>query len=110
METNVPEYKPEVKGNKKVNGRIAVFLAVIPGIFGIMGVGLMCLGEYVKGAVFFLLGLPMMIGMILLLSGAIALTIWSIIMVGLLILLGLAFIAVFAIQFILTYALSEMRQ
>ena len=87
-----------------------MLLALIPGIFGVMGLGLMYLGDYIKGGIFLVIGFPMMVGMVLLFTGAVVFSFWAIIVVGLLILLGLAYLAVFVIQFFLTYAMAVVRQ
>ena len=92
--------------NKRNDGRTSILLSVIPAAFGAMGLGLIYLGDKNRGFKFLLLGIPLMILIVLLLmnfGGSFGRTILSL---GLLVLSGLAFTALFVMQLLMTIAAS----
>ena len=87
------------------DGRLAILLSVIPGVFGAIGLGLLYLGDK-RGWGFLMLGLPLFILVVALLANIGGSFGWALLSVGLLILFVPMFIVLFALQLIMTLAAS----
>ena len=109
VEEKVPDNTYSTGRQRSRSGTVALILAFIPGVFGLMGLGLMYLGAYIRGLIFLILGLPTMLVMVLLIRSISSSVVWSIIALGFVIILGIGFIILFAIQILMTIALSSTR-
>lgn len=105
---------PKENGDRAKSGKsrtIAIGLAIIPGVFGIMGLGQIYLGSFRKGLVFLVLGLPLMLLSAFLVSsiGGIS-TGWAVIAIGSLLLVGIPYVLLFIFQLLDAMASSIFRQ
>lgn len=94
---------------KDKNRTLTLILALL-GVFGFMGLGQIYQGHHRKGSIFLVIGLPMMLILALLISGMGGLSAgWTILSLGLVILIGIPYVLLFIIQFLDAMASSAMR-
>lgn len=106
-----PQYEYKIHEERHRSKKIAMFLSFIPGVFGLMGLGLMYLGAWKRGALFFIIGLPLMIMLALLISSAAGLSLgWAILSVGAMLIVGVMYIGVFILQVMATSAAAVFHR
>ncbi|MGE4275202.1 MAG: hypothetical protein AB7E27_03950 [Candidatus Methanomethylophilaceae archaeon] len=86
------------------NGNVAMLLAILPGIFGIWGLGHLYLGESQRGLKFLAVGLLLTISMLILASAA-----YLVFTVVCLVFLALVWLALYAYHAFETLALVAMK-
>ena len=106
----VPEYTHAVETRKRKSGMLAVILAIFPGIIGLMGVGLMYLGHYIKGLIFMLIGLPFMLALLLLYWSHDVGYVWPFLALLLIISCLIILVIMFIVQLIATVAAAALRR
>jgi len=106
----VPEYTHTVETRKRKSGMLAVILAIFPGIIGLMGVGLMYMGHYIKGLILMLIGLPFMLALLLLYWTHDVGYVWPFLALLLIISCLIVLVILFIIQLIATVAAAALRR
>ena len=110
IKQDVPEYTHTVEVRKRKSGTLAVILAIFPGLLGIMGVGLMYLGHYIKGLIFMLVSFPLMLALLLLYWTHDVGHVWPFLALLLMITCLIILIPLFFIQLLGTVAAAAMRR